>query len=401
MKSILKSILPALVALSGCGESQIGEGPTETLVKRAWIETLTVEGEINAAEKTPLIVPGSGWENRALIAVVYDGSTVRKGEVVARFDAPRARMELSQAEAELLRKLLSEANVNAVTAMSQAELSTESAGVETNLALSRRYANADLSFFARNQILDALQDVDFLTTKHGYLQWKAGQVDVRGTADRAVVLSQKESVALTASQKRKSLAALDLVAPHDGVFRLVSRWDGTKPQIGASLWTGQEFGSLPNLETLVAQFNVAEGQAFGLKAGLPVRVRLTGTGVEIDLKVTKVGSSASTKNRDSPVKYTDFEAAIDHETALRLDLKPGQALSGTVRLVDKPDTLTVPNVALVQDGAAFAVLIADGSRVTKQLVELGMRGPIRSEILSGVKAGTNIALLPHSAKTSL
>jgi HlyD family secretion protein len=283
--------------------------------------------------------------------------------------------------------------------MSRAELSTESAKVETDLSLSRRYANADLSFFARNQILDALQDVNFLTSKHGYLQWKAGQVDIRGAADRAVVVSQKESVALTASQKRQNLAALDLIAPHDGVFRLVTRWDGTKPQIGASLWTGQEFGSLPNLETLVAQFSVPEGQAFGLKAGLPVRVRLTGTGVEIDLAVTKVGSSASTKNRESPVKYMDFEAAIDHKTTLRLDLKPGQALRGTVRLVDKPATLTVPNVALLQEGASFSVLIPDGSRYSKQLIELGLRGPIRSEIKSGVATGTRITLLPQAART--
>jgi hypothetical protein len=297
-----------------------------------------------------------------------------------------------------LRKTLSEANVNAVTAMSQAELSTESAKVETDLALSRRYANADLTFFARNQILDALQDVNFLTTKHGYLQWKAGHVDVRGAADRAVVISQKESVALTASQKRQNLAALDLIAPHDGVFRLVTRWDGTKPQIGTSLWTAQEFGSLPNLEKLVAQFSVPEGQAFGLKEGLPVRVRLTGTGVEIDLTVTKVGSSASTKNRESPVKYMDFEAAIDYKTTMRLDLKPGQALRGTVRLVDKPATLTVPNVALLQEGSTFSVLVPKGSHHTKQLIEVGMRGPIRSEIISGIAAGTRIALLPQNAQ---
>jgi hypothetical protein len=213
------------------------------------------------------------------------------------------------------------------------------------------------------------------------------------------VQSQKESVALSATQKRQNLAALDLIAPHDGVFRLVTRWDGTKPQIGASLWTGQEFASLPNLEKLVAQFSVPESQAFGLKAGLPVRVRLTGTGVEIDLVVTKVSSSASARNRDSPVKYMDFEAAIDYPTTMRLDLKPGQALRGAVRLVDKPATLTVPNVALVQEGASFAVLVRNGGQYTKQLIELGSRGPFRSEIKSGVVVGARIALLPQATQT--
>jgi hypothetical protein len=219
-------------------------------------------------------------------------------------------------------------------------------------------------------------------------------VGLRGAADRAVVQSQKASVALNADQKRKNLASLDLVAPHDGVFRLLVRWDGTKPLAGANLWTGQEFGSLPNLRKLIAQFSVAEGQAFGLKVGLPVRVRLAGTGVELDLQVTRVSVGATTKTRDSPVKYMDFDAEIDYDLAVKHELRPGQALRGTVRLVDLPAALTIPNVALVQEGKEFAVMIAEGGRLTKKLVELGVRGPSRSEIKSGVEQGAHVALLP-------
>jgi hypothetical protein len=205
-------------------------------------------------------------------------------------------------------------------------------------------------------------------------------------------------VQLTASQKRKSLAALELVAPHEGIFQLVARWDGVKPQIGASLWTGQEFGSLPNLGTLVARFNVPEGQAFGLEVGLPVSVRLMGTGVTVDLLITRVGNGASTRSRDSPVKYADFDAAIALAEVRRLELKPGQALSGTVRLVDRKAALTVPNVALVQDSGKYAVYVAEGLQSRKQPVELGVRGPIRSEIKSGLASGMQVILLPAMAQ---
>ncbi len=400
MKRAHALLLSSLALLLGCNDLETTRTPLETLTPRDWVETLSVEGEITADAKTPLIVPGSGWESRELIELVYDGSVVSKGQVVARFDAPRARMELSQAEAELVRKTLSEVGAAAATALTQAQLTTESAKLDTDLALSNRYATADLSFLARNQILDALQDVQFLTSKRGYLQWKTGQVDVRSATDRAVLVSQKESVALTATQKRKSLEALELIAPHDGIFQLVARWDGAKPQVGASLWTGQEFGSLPNLEKLVAHFNVAEGQAFGLKPGVPVSVRLMGTGVTIDLVVTKVGSGASTRTRESPVKYTDFDAAIDLDTVRRLQLKPGQALQGTVRLVDQRAVLTVPNVALVQDGGNFTVWVAENGSLRKQAIEVGQRGPIRSEVKAGLAAGTRIVLLPATASRS-
>jgi hypothetical protein len=125
-----------------------------------------------------------------------------------------------------------------------------------------------------------------------------------------------------------------------------------------------------------------------------VRVRLAGTGTELDLTVTRVGNSASTVSSESPVKYSDFDAAIGLEAAHRLGLKPGQALHGTVRLVARPSALTVPNIALVQDGAGYAVLADEGSRTVKHRVELGQRGPVRSEIKSGVAPGARVLLLP-------
>ena len=383
------------LAVAACGAST---SPTttvsETLAPRAWSETLAVDGEIKAAANTPLTVPGSGWSNRTLVEMVADGSAVRKGQVVARFDAPQSRMELSQAETELLRKTLAEQGILATAGVERGVLAGDRAKVEADLGLSERYAKGDLTIFARNVILDALADAGFLKDKRAYLGWKSGQVQARGAAQEAVLRSQRDSVNQTAEQKRNSLASLDLVAPHDGVFLLAAHWDGTKPEIGASQWAGQEFGALPDLDQLNAHFSVAEGQAFGLKAGLPVRVRLAGTGTELDLTVTKVGSSASVASAESPVKYSDFDAAIPTATAQRLGLRPGQALRGTVQLVQRPAALTVPNIALVQDGPGYAVFTDEDGKSVRHKIELGWRGPVRSELKSGLAAGARVLLLP-------
>lgn len=400
MKAFIRTMTVTLtLALSACGAQQSAQqSATEQLALRDWTENLMAEGEIKAAANTSLNVPGSGWENRVLTEMVAEGSMVKKGQVLARFDAPRARMELSQAETELLRKALGENGIAANAAVSLSELAADSAKVSSDLSLSQNYAQVDLAIFSRNKILDTLQDVGFLSSKQLYLNWKTGQVDARSAAERGVIVAQKESVSLNAGQKRKSLAALELIAPHDGVFLLNAKWDGSKPQIGANMWSGEKFGSLPDLEKLVAYFSVPEGQAFGLKVGLPLRVLLAGTGTEIELKVSKVGSSASSKSRDSPVKYSDFEASIEHATALRLALKPGQALRATVNLIDQKNLLTVPNIALVQDGSAYALFTSEGSKAIKHAVELGLRGPVRSEIKSGLAAGARILLLPEKTQ---
>lgn len=392
-------ILSAAILCACDGRSDSGSPATETATLRPWLETLEVDGEIKAAASTALSVPGAGWDSRELMEMVPEGSEVHKGQVVARFDAPRARMELSQAETELLRQMLSEAALKSDATTNRADIGAQNAKVQADLKLSERYANADLTVFTRSQVLDTLQDVGFLKTKRSYLDWKNGQIDRRSDAQRAVLASKENSVKLTATQKHASLAALDLVAPHDGVFLLVPGWDGAKPEVGANLWSGQAFGTLPDANQLVARFSIAEGLSFGLKIGLPVRVRMAGTGIEIDLKVTKVSNNASTVSSESPVKYSDFEAVIDHVAAERFNLKPGQALHGTVSLVNQAAALTVPNIALVQDGgaqsAAFAVYVRDGGRSVKHAVELGLRGPVRSEIKSGLNTGAHVVLLPE------
>lgn len=384
------------VALVACSDDSATMMPTETVAARPWLESIDVEGEIKSAANTALNVPGSGWEHRELLSMVDDGSYVKKGDVIASFDAPRARMELSQADTELLRKTLVEATLVASAAVQSAELGAATAKVNTDLSLSERYGDikAEAGVLTRNQILDALQDTRFLKTKRGYLGWKAGQVGVRTGAEQAVVATQKSSITVQAQQRRASLAALQLVAPHDGVFVQVAGWDGSKAQIGANLWAGREFGILPDPHQLIAKFSVEEAKSYGLKVGQSVRARLAGMGTQFDLKVSKVSSSASTKSRESPVKYSDFEALIEPALAARLGMSPGQAVRATVLLVDRQSALTLPNLALVQEGDRYAVFVGAAAPGVKRVIELGQRGNIRSEIKTGLQAGERVQLLP-------
>ncbi|MBR7798908.1 efflux RND transporter periplasmic adaptor subunit [Undibacterium fentianense] len=383
--------------LTACSAENSDEiRPTERVQESTWHEELYAEGEIKAATSTPLNVPGEGWDHRQMLRLVPNGSVVKKGDVIAVFDAPESRVQLSQAEFDLLRKEISETAIVAQADLGGAELSSESARVETDLSISRQYANADLKIFAKNSVLDKLVDIGLLTDKQGYLAWKKGQLGLRQAADQAVVNSQKESIGLQLKQKRQNLASLELTAPHDGVFILKPRWDGSLPEVGARLWAGDDFGSLPNLDKQVAKFSIAEGAAYGLKEGQEVRMRLSGTGNELNLKVTKVGKTASTKSRDTPVKYLDFEVMIEDALVKQFDLRPGQAVSAKVNLVNRAKLISVPNIALMQDGNAYSVLVGQGTRFETRKVEIGMRGPVRTEIKSGLKVGDEVVLTPKN-----
>jgi HlyD family secretion protein len=100
------------------------------------------------------------------------------------------------------------------------------------------------------------------------------------------------------------------------------------------------------------------------------------------------------KNRDSPVKYSDFDVGIPEQAAKQYALRPGQAVRGTVTLVKSTEALTVPNVALIQEGGRFFVLRQKGSASHRVPIELGTRGPIRSQVSKGLNAGDRIVLAP-------
>jgi HlyD family secretion protein len=389
----------ALIALTlafyACSGDDSARLPVETLQAREWQETLVANGELRALKNTPLLVPGSQFEGRQLIDMVAEGSLVEKNQIVARFDAPQARIDLSQNELELMRNELTRAAQADTGGLTAQQLATDLAQVDTDLSLSQRYANADVSMFARNQILDALQDTGFLTEKKGYLGWRRGQTSQRTDTELAVIDSARATVAVTVEQKRASLNALEVRAPHAGVFLLKAGWDGVKAQPGSNLWPGDDFAEIPDMAGLIARFNLPQSQTQLLKEGQPVRVRLAGTGIEIDAQISKVSNSASVKNRESPVKYSDFDVAIPEAAAQQHGLRPGQAVRGTVTLVKSSEALTVPNVALIQEGGRFFVLRKQSGTPERVAVELGQRGPIRSLVTSGLSVGDRIVLAPE------
>ncbi len=76
-------------------------------------------------------------------------------------------------------------------------------------------------------------------------------------------------------------------------------------------------------------------------------------------------------------------------------MNPGQAITGAVSLIGKKDVITVPNMPLVQEGEAYFVFVQEGRIVRRQKIELGLRGPVRSEVKSGLSEGMQLVLIPE------
>ena len=282
-----------------------------------------------------------------------------------------------------------------VVLAAQDKVGAEIAKVDVDLGIAERYAGADLGMFARNEILDAVQDAAFLGYKHETPEWQQQQTGVRGGAELAVLDSQRATYDLNARRRREDVAALELRAPHEGVFVLNTDWGGEKPKVGASMWAGQEFGALPELAALEVQFALTQLDAQGVKVGARVKMHALGRpDQEFASTVSWVAGAAQSRSRQNPVKYLLMKAVVPAEAVAKYRLVPGQGMAAEVYTGESGQGLSVPNVALIAEGGKTYVEVRAGGKVAKREVELGARGTARSEVVKGLQAGDAVVLTP-------
>lgn len=386
------ALLSVGLLLAACGSDEMPVA-SETVAKGPVTIHVRGEGELRSAKPTPLNVPGKNWAQRQVEWMLPEGSLVKKGDVLARFVSPEGEQQLAQAMIDLQRNALARAAKESGLDSAQGRVEVDLSRVAVQLGIAQRYADADLSTVARNQVLDAIEDKEYLQVRQGVLQWQRDQSGVRGGAELAVLDAQRATFDMNAKTRKDDLEALELRAPNDGVLLLAANWSGDKPTVGANLRAGFEFGSLPDTSAMEVEIDLPQIEAQGVQAGDAVVLHPLGRPDQrIDSTLSWVASAAKVRNRESPVKFLSMRAPIPAEAIERYRLIPGQRFAASVVLLDAKDAMAVPNVAIEQRDDRHWVQVKQGNDYVAREVTLGVRGTARSQVLSGLKPGEQVRL---------
>lgn len=387
--------------LAGCAEAPIpSEAVLETVELRPTRMLVETEGRLRATRATPLLVPGENWTQRQLLWMAEDGSRVEAGALVARFGAPQSELELDKALLDLSRGLLAKDAVDARLSSERGRLDVDLADVEGQLAIARRYEGVDMAMFARNEVLDALEDVEFLGEKRSVIDWRLQRSLLLARAEQAVLDNQRATHELNAQRRRSDLEALELRAPNAGVLVLTANWSGEKPRLGGQMWAGNEFASLPDPSALELEISLPQNEAAGIAVGTAVEFHPLGRPeLAVRSQLHWVAGSAQQRNRQSPVKYLQMRAEVPAEVAAAQGWVPGMGFAVRLLLLDAESAITLPNVALQVEGAQATVQVAGPGGIEQRAVELGQRGPVRSQVMAGLTPGERV-LLAGAAEAS-
>ncbi|MDN4054593.1 efflux RND transporter periplasmic adaptor subunit [Massilia sp. YIM B02763] len=261
------------------------------------------------------------------------GDVVRKGQVLAVFDARTVEADLAQARAAVQE---AEANAAAATADAQRAAALKESGA-----------------------ISAQQITQYITTER--------------TAQARVA-----SAKATLEQQRLRLQYARVVAPDSGVISARSATVGAVAGVGTELFRLIRQGRLEwRAEVTAAELpRIAPGRKAVVKAANGSSV--TGT-------VRAVAPTVDAQTRLAIV-YVDLPPAL----AANAPLKAGMFASGQFALGES-EALTVPQQAVVvRDGFSYVFRLNPDSRVSQVKVTTGRRLGERLEVVQGIDAATAV-----------
>lgn len=379
------------------------------------IQTVTAPGLLVGVQEMALSLPVGG---RLVELNARPGQTVRVGDVLARVDdAPyaaaleRARLALDEATAEYEHQLAElslaveggQAQVDGAraqyTPLTPAEIAVQSAIEaearalnEYNKALDRPWEPADVVEGYRLEYVAAQRQREVAEAELAAArnrQWAAGEeVAARQTdlsrAEAELAYQQARGVdpllSLTVREAEAALAATALLAPFDGVV------------LETAARTGEMVGAGQTL-LLLSDPTAVEAQTTVIEEDLPL-VR-TGQMAELFFDAQPDAAVRGRVDRIVPRRIAGEERPLytvylSLEGALPAGILPGMTVDASIIIERRADALRLPR-ALVRGGEATATVdVWVAGRRELRAVEVGLRGDVYTEVISGLAEGDEV-----------
>jgi HlyD family secretion protein len=365
---------------------------TYTVRAERFVRRVVAEGNLRAVKTTPLVAPRTSGRMGALkIAwLAPDGTLVKAGQVVVRFDPsePEKQLRDGQADLDAASAKLREEAIKSAAAVAGRD--TDAVLARDELDQTRKFQSRDQMIFSRNQIIESEIDEQLAGARQAHAD-QARQIERRlSRSNTAVIGVERQKAELAVAHARAALTSMEIVAPTDGIFVLQRNWRGAMPRLGDSLWPGQAVAEIPILDAMEASVYVLEVEGSGLAEDQPAEVVIEARPERVYRgKIRLVDKLAQPRQPGSPVQYFGVVIALDRTD--RDVMKPGQRVRATL-VTDQANALVVPRLAVFdRDGKTIVYRKAAAGFIPAQ-VELGAATSGRVVIAKGLAEGDVIAL---------
>ena len=366
--------------------------PTVTIEARDHRFVVAARGELIASEAVDIRVPEGLNMSFDIAWIVPEYSEVKKGQVIVRFDDTEIEMSRENFVVEVATRDLQLGVHSQDSAIARTLIAHERERVAGEQDIARTFTDVDDPLlFSRNEILDALGDLNLLEVQDAYFAWAAETHDRRTNAELHRLIAFRDTSRAQLDQQESALAVVELTSPADGTFVYARTPWGEKLTQGQRVFPGRSVGVLPVKGRVRARIYVPEVDAISLANGQEVTLRLdSDVGREFSARVSSVSSLAIPRSRDNPLKYFVVEAEPDEVDA---DLmRVGSSLQATIVTGRVERGILLPHQAVFYEQDQPFVYVVEGNATVRRDVRLGHESPTLVEIAAGLDVGDEVGV---------
>ncbi len=361
-----------------------------TVKREDLVETVEVEGELQAVRSTEIGVPPIGNWDFKIAFMVPEGTTVKKGDRILAFDTEALQRQLVEKQAEYQEAAKKVEQKQIDLGMKRLDIEQQAAQATADLGKAKLQAEVPPEVQQRVELLKAQldqkgreRDLENLTME------KTVTESVAGSELRSLE-SQRDRARGRVEELQASIARLTVMAPQDGIVIYRTDWEDKKKKVGDSMWFGETALSLPDLTEMRAAATVDEADGGPVAEGQKVTLRLEAR-PDLDIRgnVRKVGHTVKQKSWRTPGKVFKVEVALEKTDPMVM--RPAMRFRGEIETGRVPGLLLAPREAvfLRADGPAVFVRRAFGFREVR--VTLGRKNRRQVEVLSGLREGDRLS----------
>lgn len=304
------------------------------------------------------------------------GAQVEVGDVIARIEPPAVGLldERSRREAAARLAAARAREQRAATAVARAKVAREAAARDTERAR---------ALFEGGAISGADRERAELAEQLAIRDLGAAETDRASAAAEAAAIQAQLAPPPTSGAH----ATVPVTAPVRGEVLKVARDSAGPVAAGAAL---VELGDVRSLEVVV---DVLSSDAAQIRTGMPVAIEGWGGDRPLAGEVARVEPSAFTKVSALGVEEQRVNVIVSLASPPR-SLGDGFRVDARIFTWRGTNVLAIPGSAVFRDRGHWAVYAIDGGKARLRRVELGHRGRLEVEVLSGLAAGQEVVLHP-------
>lgn len=312
------SVLIEPLAANASDLNKVNFAPTKPNINS---KPITAEGEILSRRNYAVIPPSVPYTwQYSLQQIGSDGSSVKSGEVITRFQTSDLQNKINTIKSSLNEKMRAldklkldhqEADKNsqliALQASSEAEKAARKASMPKELI---RRVDYDKLVLEKNLQAELAQLAE--TIRDAEIQSRKAE---RATVEADIKLNQEKLRQYTEGQ-----GSLTIRAPFSGVFNSKTSYNGEKFTSGSQVWLGMTVANLADPQQLYVRAQIPEVQSIFIKPGQLAQVSLNGANQTLNAKVIATGQVYHSKSQAQPQVVRDIE--LEFSDGVK-NLKPG------------------------------------------------------------------------------